>query len=322
MNMSVALMIGVLGSFATVHIAGAQGLPIIDMHLHGGFKVGAFVVDTDGMPLRRPCRPAPCPRLPAQISSDAEIIPRTVAMMRKHNIVLGVVSDAPPVPRGHDWVFDEWAAADRNRFIFGYYVGHPNEITLADLRGLLERGDIQVIGELGFQYHDIAIDDPLLEPFFRLADEFDVPMLIHLGGNGRGDTFPIDLGNPLRLSRVMRRHPTLRVYIENASFPFLEEVVAVVMRYPNVYVDLSTALWAFPRRAIHRHLQGLVDLGVGKRIMFGSDQMMWPEVIEVAIETIDSADFLTAEEKRDIFYNNAARFLRLSEADIARHHGR
>jgi predicted TIM-barrel fold metal-dependent hydrolase len=56
--------------------------------------------------------------------------------------------------------------------------------------------------------------------------------------------------------------------------------------------------------------------------MFGSDQMMWPETIGIAIETIETAEFLTNEEKRDIFYNNAARFLRLSEEEIARHHGR
>jgi uncharacterized protein len=31
------------------------------------------------------------------------------------------------------------------------------------------------------------------------------------------------------------------------------------------------------------------------------------------------APFLTAEQKRDILYNNAARFLRLSPEQIARH---
>jgi len=55
--------------------------------------------------------------------------------------------------------------------------------------------------------------------------------------------------------------------------------------------------------------------------MFGSDQMIWPETIELAIDAINSADFLTEEQKRDIFYNNAARFLRLSEKQIANHHG-
>jgi hypothetical protein len=45
--------------------------------------------------------------------------------------------------------------------------------------------------------------------------------------------------------------------------------------------------------------------------MFGSDQMQWPDAIGVAIERIESATFLTPSQKRDIFYNNAVRFLRL-----------
>lgn len=320
MNVHITLSFLSLAIPLPLTAAQARQLPIIDMHLHGGFRAGAFVVGADGTPLARPCRPAPCARTPAQITSRGEIVPRTLETMRRHNIVLGVLSDAPAVPRGEEWVFDDWRAADPERFMFGYYIRHPSDIALADLRSLLERGEIQVIGELGFQYNDIPIDDPRVEPFFALAAEFDVPVHVHLGGNGRGDTFPIHLGNPLTLSKVLRRYPTLRVYVENASFPYLEEIAAVVMRYPNVYVDLSTALWAFPRRAVHHHLRGLVELGLSKRIMFGSDQMMWPEVIETAIETIASADFLTETERRDIFYHNAARFLQLSEEQIAKHH--
>ena len=52
-----------------------------------------------------------------------------------------------------------------------------------------------------------------------------------------------------------------------------------------------------------------MDAGFGKRILWGSDQMVWPRAIDVAIETIEKAPFLTGEEKRDIFYNNAVRFL-------------
>lgn len=50
---------------------------------------------------------------------------------------------------------------------------------------------------------------------------------------------------------------------------------------------------------------------LAKRLMFGSDQMVWPEAIGMAIEGIEFADFLTTEQKRDIFCSNAARFLRL-----------
>ena len=54
--------------------------------------------------------------------------------------------------------------------------------------------------------------------------------------------------------------------------------------------------------------------------MFGSDQMVWPEAIGLAIVGIESADFLTEAQKRDIFYNNAARFLRISDEEIRNHH--
>ena len=56
--------------------------------------------------------------------------------------------------------------------------------------------------------------------------------------------------------------------------------------------------------------------GLGKQLMLGSDQMVWPEGIGMAIEGIESASFLTEEQKRDIFYNNAVRFVRLDKKTL------
>jgi len=56
--------------------------------------------------------------------------------------------------------------------------------------------------------------------------------------------------------------------------------------------------------------------------MFGSDQMVWPGLIERSIQVIEEAPFLSDTQKRDILYNNAARFLRLTKAEIDKHHGR
>jgi predicted TIM-barrel fold metal-dependent hydrolase len=47
--------------------------------------------------------------------------------------------------------------------------------------------------------------------------------------------------------------------------------------------------------------------------MFGSDQMLWPEAISRGIEAIETARFLSVEQKRNILYNNAARFLRVEK---------
>jgi predicted TIM-barrel fold metal-dependent hydrolase len=45
--------------------------------------------------------------------------------------------------------------------------------------------------------------------------------------------------------------------------------------------------------------------------MFGTDQMAWPKLMAYSISVIQNADYLTPKQKRDILYNNAARFLRL-----------
>jgi predicted TIM-barrel fold metal-dependent hydrolase len=41
--------------------------------------------------------------------------------------------------------------------------------------------------------------------------------------------------------------------------------------------------------------------------------MLWPDAILIAIGTIEQVPFLNREQKRDILYNNAARFLRLRQ---------
>ena len=153
-----------------------------------------------------------------------------------------------------------------------------------------------------------------------LAHELDIPVQLHLTGIGGGSDFPIDLGNPLRIAKVMRKYPGLRISIENASWPFLEEITSLMYQYPSVFADISSILHLLPRPVAYHYLKGLIDNVLGKRVMYGSDQMIWPEVIGETIEAIETADFLTEEQKRDILYNNAARFLRLSKEQIAAHH--
>ena len=95
--------------------------------------------------------------------------------------------------------------------------------------------------------------------------------------------------------------------------PWLTETVEMLRMYPGLHADLGAITWLTPRETFHRYLRALVEAGFAKRLMFGSDQMLWPEGIRLAIEGIESAQFLTAEQKRDIFYNNAVRFFQLED---------
>jgi predicted TIM-barrel fold metal-dependent hydrolase len=226
--------------------------------------------------------------------------------MDRHNIVLGFLSD--PLEDVYAWL-----KAAPNRFMPSPVVLDPTQVDMARLRREYEGKRLQGMGELASQYEGVAPNDPSFEPFFRLAEEFDVPVLIHVGSLGFSPRLRIAQGHTEQLEDVMARHPRLRLYVENAGFPFIEETIALMYKYPQVYVDLSTITWLIPRPMFHRTLSALVDAGLSSRVMFGSDQMNWPEAIDDAVAAIQTAPMLTASQKRDIFYNNAARFLRLGK---------
>ena len=186
-------------------------------------------------------------------------------------------------------------------------------------------GQISVIGELGFQYDGIAIDDPRFETLWVAAEAQDLPVSIHFGPGPPGvaympgSGYRARLSSPLALEDILVRHPRLRVNVMHAGFPMLDDTLALLYAHPQVYVDTGVIVYTQPRAAFYRYLQALVDAGFGQRIMFGSDQMVWPETMERAIAVIREAPFLSEAQKRDILYNNAARFLRLDAATIARH---
>ena len=257
---------------AFVHETVAQDrLPIIDMHMHPGGTVTL-----------------------------------TVAAMERYNIVLGFLSGD-----SLDDVF-EWVEALPGRFIASPIVRDPADVDLARLRREYEAGRFGGMGEIASQYNGIAADDPVLEPIFALADEFDVPTLIHSHGTGGPNSpeFRIEIGRPTRIEEVLVRHPALRIFIEASGFPFLESTIALMLHYPNVYGDLST--WKYTPEIFEWYLRRLLDAGLGSRLMFGSDVAEGrSEVIGESIEAIESISFLTQVQKRDIFCNNAARFLRL-----------
>ena len=122
------------------------------------------------------------------------------------------------------------------------------------------------------------------------------------------------------MEEVLVKHPKLRVQIMHAGYPLLDDLLAVLYVHPQVYVDVGVIVWLLPREEFYRYLRSIVNAGYGSRVMFGSDQMIWPGVIERSVAILKDAPFLDAQQKRNILYNNAARFLRLSDEEKQRHH--
>lgn len=296
-----------------------ERLPVIDMHLHAYGEAG-----WNGR------APNPVSGTPAPATAD-EHMRQCLAVMDEHNIVVAVVS-------GPLEAVEAWRAASPERVLASPLFGRPGfdhfESPLPgldSLRSMYREGQLRAMAEVTAQYEGLSPSDPALEPYFALAEELDIPVGIHTGTSDPGTpysgkpNFRVALGNPLLLEDLLVRHPDLRVYIMHGGAPWTRETVALMQMYPQVHMDVAVINWiggpqATPR--FHEFLRAMIAAGFAKRIMFGTDQMVWPEAIGMAIEAVESAEFLSDEQKRDILYHNAARFLRLDREVIARHHGK
>lgn len=250
--------------------------------------------------------------------TDGEVMRQTIEVMERRNIY-GVLSGPPERVEG-------WRSTAPGRFLpaLRFNVDADDDITPDSLRQLVASGQVEVFGEIWNWYDGIPPDDPRMEPYWALAEELDVPVGYHLNGGRPGEPHAgygarMTLVSALTMEEVLVRHPRLRVYLMHAGYPLLEDLLAVLYAHPQVYIDVSATILE-PRPAFYRYLQAIVEAGFADRVMFGSDQWLWPGVIEKAIAVIQEAPFLSEEQKRDILYNNAARFFRLSREEIARHH--
>jgi hypothetical protein len=279
--------------------------PIIDVHLHTDPPASAIGV------------PNPVTGTPAAASA-LKLRDATLKELEKYHVVRAVLNGWPGT-------LDDWVSAIPNRFLVAPMIlkDNANPVLSADsLRQQLKSGKAALIGEITGQYVGLQPENAVLEPFWRLAEELDVPVMIHMGTSFPGTAysgypaFRLSLGNPILLEEVLVKHPKLRLWMAHGGEPWTQETFALMQQYPQLYMDISTIAWiggAEGRAGFHSFLRQAITLGLGARIMFGTDQMAWPDAIGLAIKGVDSAEFLTPQQKRAIFYENAVRFLRLKE---------
>jgi predicted TIM-barrel fold metal-dependent hydrolase len=289
---------------------GAERAPIIDVHMH------AYPANEAIPALANPANG----KLPGVKDGEAHL-QACLAEMKRLNIVKGVVSGGSGDRLGAAL---QWSDAAPDRIIAGAGVRGSADTPLPEisvLRKAFTEGRLRVLGEVTAEYAGLTLSDAKYEPYLALAEELDIPVAVHTGTGPPGisydeccRSFRVSLGNPALVEEALNRHPKLRVSLMHAGWPYLQETIALLFEYPQVNADLGAIDWLLPRAEFHAYLGALVRAGLGKQLMFGSDHMYWPQGIGLAVEGIESATFLTPEQKRDIFYGNAVRFFRLDPA--------
>lgn len=281
--------------------------PVIDMHLH------ALNADSLGPPPVFICAPfsywpawdprtggeaygasvskqPPCASPLASPSTDEELMQRTLSIVRARNVI-GLAS-------GPDKTVAKWQQAGGDHIwtatAFDPKAGKPS---VDELRQMVKRSHVVAFAEIGQQYDGIAANDPRVEPYYSLAEELDIPVGIHMdpGPPGAGYFFAPDyrmrLSSLLLLEDVLAHHPKLRIWAMHAGWPLGDDAIAALYAHPQLYVDIGIIDYALPRKEFYSYLQRLVDAGFENRIIFGSDEMVWPEALCTAIDTIQECTF-------------------------------
>lgn len=306
--------------------------PVIDVHVHamtesfpGGGpmcpntpKFLASDPDTKEAPfgwVQEECTPKLYP------AKKGEYLKDMAAEMKRLNVTAVVFGDPASVKK--------WEEAAPGRVIPGTSfedgMAPGKRVPLDELRKDFTTGGFKVMGEIGLQYEGLSPSDPSVDKYFALAEELDIPVAIHMGtgGSGRAEItsprFRGSMGNPLLLEELLARHPKLRVQVMHAGYPMIDNMLTLLQANSHVYVDVAGLIWSYPLKEVNRYIERLVDAGFEDRVMFGTDQMEWPGLMAYSISIIQKADYLTPEQKRDILYNNAVRFLRLNKTSAEKH---
>lgn len=294
--------------------------PIIDVHVHAmrvnpNFAAPMCPWFLSSMPGSGPNQPAPSfintacvnPLQPA--ASDADMQAQLLEACERLNVTMVVSGDASVI---HDW-YD----AAPTRIIPSLGISNAEQMTVEAFRDSLSGGFYKVMGEVAPQYQGMSPSDMSLDAYFAVAEELGIPVGIHMGTGGNGminisnPRYRASLGQPFLLEDVLARHPKLKIWVMHAGYPMIDQMIALMGANAYVYVDLAGFIWSYPLEEIHAYLKRLVQAGFGKRILYGTDLMMWPKLLETSIGVIENANYLSEDQKRDIFFNNAVRFFNL-----------
>ena len=147
-------------------------------------------------------------------------------------------------------------------------------------------------------------------PIYEVCLKYHKPILFHAGLSWEPNAVT-EYAHPLKFEPVAIRYPDLRICLAHFAWPFVREMVMLMIKYPNIYTDTSLLYMDSPKESMKRLFN--VDMGefwteraLHNQIMFGSNGPRFRQFkLLKALQEIPMRN-TTREE---IYYKNAVRFL-------------
>ncbi len=158
-------------------------------------------------------------------------------------------------------------------------------------------------------YHPLYVSDSVFHPFYDLAAQLDVPVVIHTGDTANRRAL-LKYAHPLTVDEVAVAFPHTRFVMAHCGNPWIIDAVEVARKNPNVSIDLSAfAEGRFTVGGFLENYGGFVQhiqtwlacLGDYSKLLYGSD---WPLVrMQDYIALI--SHIIPPKHHEAVFYHNA-----------------
>ena len=115
-------------------------------------------------------------------------------------------------------------------------------------------------------------DDDSFNPYYELASELKIPIVIHQGFTSRFKH--VKYARPVYVDRIATDFPGLKIVLAHVGVPWVNEALMISTKNPNVYVDLSG--WQIYAAEIPTKLYQMIGEAMmmrvfPNRILWGSD---------------------------------------------------
>ena len=167
-------------------------------------------------------------------------------------------------------------------------------------------------------YEPFYPHDPRLKVVYDLAEEFDVPVMIHTG-----DTYTpkgkLKYAHPLEVDEVAVDHRNVKLVICHLGNPWLVDCMEVVYKNSNVYADFSGLILGEFTEAFEDYMEeqiGEVILYAGepRKFLYGSD---WPICSMKSYVEFVKQLRLPAPDLHAIMYENCRQLFKLPLPGLA-----
>ncbi len=166
-----------------------------------------------------------------------------------------------------------------NDYVAEYVKQHPDR--MIGFAGVDPANVREALSDVDHAYYDLGMKGVAIAPaaqdfhptgtsacrVYEKLNELKLPMLVHQGIYFSARS-KLEYARPVLLDQVARDFPDLKIVIAHMGYPWIDEVVVLLGKHPNVFSDVSgllTQSWRAYNALLTAYQYGVID-----KLLFGS----------------------------------------------------